>query len=282
MKTFTSKDIEDYYDHTEIHYRMFWKLEESLGLHYGIWDEKTKSTTEAILNTNRQLLALGGITQKHNVLDAGCGIGGSSIFLAKQVGCTCIGITLSKRQVKTATAMAAKNKVDHLVRFEQTNYLNTGFNNESFDIIWAIESFGSSPNKDQFFKEMHRILKPGGKILFADTFKPLTKSIANNKEMQTMLNGWAITDILSIEELETMAMNNHFAKEKIVNVSDKIVKSVNRIYYAAWLGRLGTKLYTLFKDATHFSRIHYKTGLAQKVTFNRKDWGYYLVCLIKG
>ncbi len=281
MKNFTSKDIEDYYDHTEVHYKLFWNLEKSMGLHYGIWDDTTHTTTEAILNTNHQLMKLGNIQSNHFVLDAGCGIGGSSIFLATKLGCRAVGITLSQRQVSSATQLAKKNNVGHLVKFEQNNYLATGYDSESFDIVWALESFGSAPEKDNFFREMNRVLKKGGKILFADTFKPRTKSIENNKDMVTMLNGWAISDILSIPELEAMAKQHDFHVDKMEDVSIKIRKSVNKIYVAAWLGMIGTKVYTIFKNATHFSRTHYKTGLSQKRTFDRGDWGYYLVCLTK-
>ena len=52
---------------------MFWKLEEAAGLHYGIWDENIKSTSEAILNTNKLLMNLGEIKKEHKILDAGCG-----------------------------------------------------------------------------------------------------------------------------------------------------------------------------------------------------------------
>ena len=198
MNKFTSTDIENYYDQTEVHYRMFWKLKEAAGLHYGIWDETTKNASEAILNTNKLLMNLGEIKKEHKVLDAGCGIGGSAIYLAKNIGCTVQGITLSKKQSETANRLAQKNKLDHLVTFSQANYLETGFDDNAFDIVWAIESFGSSPDKSLFFKEMKRILKPGGRILFADMFKPYTYDISTNKTMQIMLNGWAISDILSV------------------------------------------------------------------------------------
>src|SRR3954464_9192378 len=111
MKKFTNNDIENYYDQTEIHYRMHWKLNEGMGLHYGIWDEKAKNLTDAILNTNHRLLTLGEIKPSDLVLDAGCGIGGSSIYLAKNIGCNVKGITLSKKQVNTATQLAKANGV---------------------------------------------------------------------------------------------------------------------------------------------------------------------------
>ena len=277
MNNFTSTDIENYYDQTEVHYKMFWKLEEAAGLHYGIWDASTHSIGDAILNTNRYLVNIGKINKGHNVLDAGCGIGGSSIFLAKNIGCKVHGITLSKKQSETAKSLAEKNNVSNLAEFSQANYLETGFNDNSFDIVWAIESFGSASDKSLFFKEMKRILKPGGRILFADMFKPMTYDISRNKTMQIMLNGWAISDILSIEELNSLSDKFDFEVTQIKDATKLIKKSVNVIYYASILGLFGTKIYNFFKEASYFSRIHYTTGFAQKRAYKKGDWKYYLV-----
>jgi len=277
MNNFTITDIENYYDQTEVHYKMFWKLEEAAGLHYGIWDASTHSIGDAILNTNRYLVNIGKINKGHNVLDAGCGIGGSSIFLAKNIGCKVHGITLSKKQSETAKSLAEKNNVSNLAEFSQANYLETGFNDNSFDIVWAIESFGSASDKSLFFKEMKRILKPGGRILFADTFKPMTYDISRNKTMQIMLNGWAISDILSIEELNSLSDKFDFEVTQIKDATKLIKKSVNLIYYASILGFFGTKIYNFFKEASYFSRIHYTTGFAQKRAYKKGDWKYYLV-----
>lgn len=281
MKTYTNQDIENYYDQTEVHYRMFWKLNKSKGLHYGIWDKLTKTLQDSIINTNFLLMKFGEIKSSDSVLDCGCGIGGSAIFLSKKLGCKVTGVTLSAKQVATATKLAIENSVDNLVSFHQLNYLETGFANSSFDIIWAIESFGSSQNKRLFFEEMERILKPGGKILFADTFKPYSYDIRNEIDIQVMLNGWAISDILSIEELTILANEHNFEIPKINDVTKDIKKSVDRIYWASLIGMIGTKLYNLFKKASYFSRIHYTTGIAQKKAYENGKWGYYLVSVEK-
>lgn len=278
---FSNVDIERYYDQTEVHYRMFWNLKKSMGLHYGIWNSNTKNIQEAILNVNEYLMNLGEIKQSDLVLDAGCGIGGSSIYLAKKIKCQTKGITLSRKQAETAASLAKKNKVDHLCEFMQMDYSKTDFEDNTFDIIWFIESFGSAQDKGLVFKELYRILKPGGKILMAETFKPEPYDIESNKVMQTMLYGWATGDILSVQELEQLAHENGLGKHKILNVSKEVRKSVQRIYYAGILGMIGTKLYNLFKKASYFSKIHYKTGLAQKKGYDSKKWGYYLVLLVK-
>lgn len=255
---------------------MFWKLEKVMGLHYGIWTENTKNITEAILNTNIMLKEMGKINNSDSVLDAGCGIGGSSIFLAKTTGCTTTGISLSKKQVDTATTLADKNGVAEKCKFYQKDYTQTGFDSGSFDVTWAIESLGSAPDKSLFFKEMSRLLKPGGRILIADTFKPYRYDINTEKDVQVMLNGWAISDILSIQELEEVAKENGFRLSKINDVTRQIKKSVDLMYQVAILGKIGTRIYNFFRKASYFSRIHYTAGLAQKRTYKKGKWGYYL------
>lgn len=248
-----------------------------MGLHYGVWDENTRSLSEAIMNTNVQLASMGHISQADKILDAGCGVGGSAIFLAKRYGCQVTGITLSKRQVKTATGYAEKNKVGQLAMFEEMDYTATRFPDNHFDVVWAIESMQTATDKALFFKEIQRILKPDGRLLFADVFKKGQWHIGETPVMQTMLNGWAMSDILSISQLEELGKRHNFALADNRCVTDKIIPSIKRYYRFAWLGMIGTKWYNLFHDATHFSKIHYKTGFAQYKGWKQGLWDYHLV-----
>ena len=277
MKKFTNTEIEDYYDQTEVHYRQHWRLDEGMGLHYGIWDEKARNLTDAILNTNYRLMNFGELKPTDHVLDAGCGIGGSSIYLAKNMGCTVKGITLSKKQVNTATGLAAKMGLSDKLQFSQQDYTATNFPDNTFDVIWCIESMETAHDKNAFYKEAHRLLKPGGRIVIADIFKPEAYHIDDEKDMQIMLNGWAMTDILSVKELHEVTAQNGITVKKMQDVSAEVKKSVDMIYYGSLLGMVFTKWYNLFHNASYFSRIHYKTGLAQKKAYSRKKWGYYLV-----
>ena len=277
MKLFSNKDIENYYDQTEVHYRMHWKLEEGMGLHYGIWDEHTKNLAQAVLNSNNLLMNLGEIKATDLVLDAGCGIGGSSVYLAKNKGCQVRGITLSKKQVGTASKLAADLGLADKIQISQQDYTATNFAANTFDIAWCIESMETATDKTLFFNEMARIIKPGGKILVADIFKPESYNISNEKDMQVMLNGWAMSDILSISELHDTAGKHGFKVSKLVNVSKNVLKSVNRMYLASIAGAVGTTVYNMFYNASYFSKIHYKTGFAQKRAYHKNKWGYYLV-----
>lgn len=277
MKTFTAADVIDYYHHTEGHYRRFWRLEEAMGLHYGLWEADTADLATAIQRVNQRLAELGPVPQGARVLDAGCGIGGSCFFLAETRSCRCTGITLSDRQVAKARQLAQARGLADRCSFEVMDYAATSFAAASFDVVWVIESLGSAPEKAAFFAEMRRVLKPGGLLLVADTFKPTPYPIAQEPLMQTMLHGWAISDIQAVDEVQAMAAGHGFGPGEVQDITAGIRRSVQRIYYAAQLGRVGTWAYNLFRDATPFSKVHYQTGLAQKRAYDRGLWGYYLL-----
>ncbi len=120
---------------------------------------------------NEVMMIAAGIKPDDTVLDAGCGVGGSSIFLASTLGCRVTGITLSERQVNLAIENAKKTEnIDGLVDFKVMNYYATDFPDASFDVIWGCESICYADSKEQFIKEAYRLLKPGGRLVVADGF----------------------------------------------------------------------------------------------------------------
>ena len=93
----TKKDVAEYYNECTVDYQMMWFNEETLAIHYGYWDEKTKRHHDSLLHMNNQLLRIANIKDTDYVLDAGCGAGGSSIWLAKEVGSKVVGIDLCEK-----------------------------------------------------------------------------------------------------------------------------------------------------------------------------------------
>lgn len=275
MKVFTTQDIADYYDHTEVHYRMFWRFEETLGMHYAIWDEQARTLTDAILNTNAYLASLTPITPGHHILDAGCGVGGSAIYLAQHFGCRVTGVTVSERQVTTCKKYAAERGVGHLTEFHTMDYNFTNFPDNTFDIIWGIESVQTTLDKSKFFKEARRILKPGGKILISDYFKPKPYSIDDAFFMRTMLQYWAISDVTTLEEFCSLGTAEGFSLKHETDVNKKIFRSVLWLFLLAFPGTWGTWFYNWFvHKARYFARNHYKTYYAQFIAYVQGKWRY--------
>ena len=96
------KGIVEYYDVAQVSYQDVWHLDDCLALHYGFWESGVTSLRQALVKENEVLAQLAGIQLGDAILDAGCGVGGSSIYLAKTIGCSVTGITLSDQQVAEA------------------------------------------------------------------------------------------------------------------------------------------------------------------------------------
>ncbi len=179
MTNVVNEEIEQYYDNAQILYNLFWS---DKGLHYGFWDKKTKKLSDAIENTNRFVSKLLNLQKDDYVLDAGCGVGGSSFFMAENFGVKVIGITLSSKQIKQARRNAKKLHLDNLVSFEIMDFNKTRFKDETFTNVFSIEGVCYAHNKPKFLKETYRLLRPSGKIVVVDGF--LTRRDLTQKEKE--------------------------------------------------------------------------------------------------
>jgi len=133
---------------------------------------KKKDFIQAKFDFVDEMMKLGGINAEEDssarVLDVGCGVGGTSRYLAKKLGpnADVTGITLSPNQVKRATELAVEQGVEN-AKFTVMNALKMDFPDNSFDVVWACESGEHMPDKDAYINEMMRVLKPGGKYVMA-------------------------------------------------------------------------------------------------------------------
>lgn len=276
---YEQQEISDYYDQTQVHYELFWDLEKSKSLHYGMWDDKTNNFKEALLNTNRILAEKVGIKESDHVLDVGCGIGGSCLYLTQKYHCKTTGISLSQKQIDQANQYAKSAHLNEKATFIKANHCNTAFLDATFDVVWGIESHLSEINKEDFFKEAYRLLKPGGKIIIADYLK--TNGNTTPKEeslLKKWLNCWAISTIVSENKFSDQLTNVGFQCVEMENVNNAIMPSAKRMFYSSFMGFLGTKIYGLYNSkASRFSKIHYRSGWYQYKTLKKSLWSYQVI-----
>ncbi|XP_051130451.1 probable tocopherol O-methyltransferase, chloroplastic [Andrographis paniculata] len=99
------------------------------------------------------------------IVDVGCGIGGSSRYLARKFGAQCQGITLSPVQAQRGQQLAAAQGLDNQVSFQVADALNQPFPDGQFDLVWSMESGEHMPDKAKFVNELARVAAPGGTII---------------------------------------------------------------------------------------------------------------------
>ncbi|MBU0486062.1 MAG: methyltransferase domain-containing protein [Proteobacteria bacterium] len=228
------KQIVDYYDSCEIDYRMNWHLDECLALHIGYWDKSTKTLAQALVRQNEIMGEKGRITASDRVLDAGCGVGGSSIFLAKSRGCQVVGITLSHKQARSATGFARKKGVHEQTDFQVMDYTNTGFADESFDVVWALESSCYAASKKTFINEAYRILKKGGRLIVADGFESKdTYSPFERKIFDLWIKRWAVDALEPLPKFRQHLSDAGFIKINYEDITKNVTPSSRRLFALA-------------------------------------------------
>jgi len=96
------------------------------------------------------------------VLDAGCGVGGPLLNIARHSGAHITGLNICEYQLAKARRYAAKARMQHQTDFVVGDFMNAPLSDASFDAIYTIEASVHAKSRLKCFQEMHRLLKPGG------------------------------------------------------------------------------------------------------------------------
>ncbi len=117
---------------------------------------------------NRFILQQMGDIQGKLLLDLGCGAGENSVYFAKR-GARCVATDYSPGMVEVALQLAAANGVE--IEGRTANAMALEFPDNTFDLVYASNLLHHIPEPKLALKEMHRVLKPGGKACFWDPLK---------------------------------------------------------------------------------------------------------------
>ena len=117
---------------------------------------------------NRFILKQLGDVRGKYLLDLGCGAGENSVYFA-QLGARCVAADYSPGMVDVALQLADRNHVS--VEGRVVNAMAMDIPDNTFDIVYASNLLHHIPDPMVTIREMHRILKPGGKACFWDPLR---------------------------------------------------------------------------------------------------------------
>lgn len=151
-------DVTDHYDELDVVYREVWGEH----VHHGFWRNGDETQAEAV----EALVALAAdnlrLKPGQMLCDIGCGYGAAAEYLARHQGVRVTGVTVSHRQAAAAQARTSQTPG---LTFERCDWLENGFADGCFDHAYAIESSEHMADKQRFFDEAFRTLRPGGRLV---------------------------------------------------------------------------------------------------------------------
>ncbi len=113
--------------------------------------------------------SLGRLEPGERVLDLGCGAGTDSLIAAQMVGSggSVAGIDMTAEMLEKARAAAVELGAEN-VEFVEGEVEHLPFADGSFDVVISNGVVDLVPDKDVVFSEIHRVLRPGGRVQIAD------------------------------------------------------------------------------------------------------------------
>jgi arsenite methyltransferase len=171
-------------------------------------------------------VSLAGIISGETVLDLGCGAGIDCFLAAEKVGPKgkVIGLDMTPLMIEKARANALKSGVLN-VDFRLGDAESIPLENESVDWIISNCVINLSPNKRQVFREMHRVLKPGGNFSITDIMvEHLPWFLKRSAALYTSCVSGAIPEAEYIQGLQQAGFENVHVPERIVYEQEQLVQ----------------------------------------------------------
>jgi len=209
--------VREHYDRMSPYYHSLWGEH----IHHGYWIRGDESKETAQVQLIEHLAQAAEIRQGEKILDAGCGFGASSIYLAQKYGAEATGITISQVQVEMANHASAKAGVNAKFLLMDAEAMTF---EEPFDVVWSVESISHYQDTPKFFRAAAALLKPGGTLAITDWFKKKGLTPREHKkflgdledgmmvELQTMEDYAGHMAAAGLEVTRTEVLNKHCAK----------------------------------------------------------------------
>ncbi len=169
------------------------------------------------------------IQSADQVLDVGCGLGGTCRYLAATAGCNVVGVDLTDEYCRVAEMLSARVGLADRTVFRQGSALALPFADEHFDVVWTEHVQMNIADKAGFYGELARVVKVAGRLAFHDIFA------GSCGELHFPVP-WApdasISHLIGVDELQTLLADLGLAP---VRWEDKTAASVD--FFHESLGR---------------------------------------------
>jgi ubiquinone/menaquinone biosynthesis C-methylase UbiE len=124
------------------------------------------------------------LTPGCSVLEIGSGSGRYALYVAETARCQVVGLDVNAEGVRNASALAERQNLSAQLRFQLCDVSQPlPFADASFDALYSNDVFCHIPGRLALLRELWRVLKPGGRMIFSDAL--VVGGTLSNQEIAT-------------------------------------------------------------------------------------------------
>ena len=139
----------------------------------------------------KELAEKAGVGPATDLLDLGCGLGGSARYLAYLFGCRVHGIDLSQERYREARRLTKLVRLDRLVTFQRGDILLLALPRRRFDVLWGQSAWVHIEDKARLIEKWSKSLKAGGRIALEEAYvKRLPRDASEKRDLAELADHW--------------------------------------------------------------------------------------------
>ncbi|KAF0096181.1 MAG: sarcosine/dimethylglycine N-methyltransferase [Puniceicoccaceae bacterium 5H] len=229
MSNTSAQEVEakarQYYDSNDADnfYYQIWGGED---IHIGWYKDMEEPIFDASRRTVERMASKLKQPEGARLLDIGAGYGGSCRYLVKNKGYDCTALNLSVVQNDRDRQMNKEQGLDDRIDVVDGTFEDLPFEDNSFDMVWSQDAILHSGDRKLVFKEVDRVLKPGGEFIFTD---PMQKPDVDEKLLAPVLARIDLSSMGSIEVYEQYAKELGWEVVEVERATEKLVMHYSRV-----------------------------------------------------
>lgn len=206
--------IAQYYDANTRKFLRFGGGGETDAIHRAIWAPGVGNRAQAFLFLNHLVAnaikpLIGTDPSQTHLIDLGCGVGGTTTFLASELGIRTTGISISETQIEIAKSRILDTSLQQRIQFICADF-DTLPQLAQPDALCAIESFVHARDAGNFLAQAAATLKTGGRLIVCDDFLGENIPEAGLRCVARFKRGWHLNNLLTVREVEQLATQHGF------------------------------------------------------------------------
>ena len=139
-------------------------ISESGRQYFGFLADMGVTKHHGSLNATRELIELCHIAETKYVLDVGCGVGATPVYLAREYGCRVVGIDITPKMIERSLSRAEREGLSALIELRVADARALPYEDDTFDAVICESVVVFLEDKQRALDEFTRVTRPGGYV----------------------------------------------------------------------------------------------------------------------